>query len=91
MGSYKVVLTRTFEKDLRRLPAWLREKALEYAHRLRDDPFPRQSEKVTLSEDLYKIRIGDYRLVYRADDMLKLITRRLIDRRDVIYKRTRRR
>ena len=46
------------------------------------DPFPEQSIKLAGTERLYRIRIGDYRIVYGVDKA----TRQVIVRREV-YRR----
>ena len=33
---------------------------------LEDDPFPQKSKKIT--DDIYRIRCGDYRIIYSVDD-----------------------
>ena len=91
MAFYRVIHDRSFAKDLRRRPSWLVKKVSQYARGLAEDPFPRQSTKLSGSDALYKIRIGDYRLVYEVDIDQKLVTLHLLDDRSDAYKRIRRR
>ena len=51
---------------------------------LEDDPFPRQSVKLTGAEQLYRLRVGDYRIVYGVDkDAGQVIVHYVRHRRDV--------
>jgi mRNA interferase RelE/StbE len=51
---------------------------------LADDPRPQGSEKITGSDDLYRIRSGDYRAIYTIqDDRLVVLVVRVAHRRDV--------
>ena len=37
--------------------------------------------------DLYRLRVGNYRILYRVDDVVKIITIENIDNRGDVYKR----
>lgn len=51
---------------------------------LADDPRPHGVEKVSGEEDIFRIRIGDYRVVYRIqDDHLFVLVIRIGHRKDV--------
>lgn len=41
---------------------------------LADNPFPRQAVKLEGGEGFYRIRVGDYRIVYGVDLAAKVIT-----------------
>ncbi len=47
---------------------------------------PRQSVKLAGSEDLYRIRVGDYR-VYGVDDEAKVVTVHYVRHRSQAYRR----
>jgi len=40
---------------------------------LSDDPLPRQSTKLAGAEHLYRIRVGDYRVIYTIDHQAKQV------------------
>lgn len=51
---------------------------------LREDPRPSGSRKLTGSDDQWRIRVGDYRVVYEiADDVLIVTVVRIAHRREV--------
>ncbi len=68
MASYKITLKRSVEKDLRALSKKTILRVLKRIEQLKDDPRPRQSIKLTGAERLYRIRVGDYRVIYEIDD-----------------------
>ena len=84
MASYKVVLKPSVEKDLRSLPQSIVTRAFKQIEALKDEPFPRQSIKLAGAEHLYRIRLGDYRVIYSVDrDLKQVIVHYVRHRRDV--------
>ena len=67
MASYRVILKPSVEKDLRSLPLSVVKRIFGHVEALEDDPFPRGSLKLAGAEQLYRIRVGDYRIVYAVD------------------------
>ena len=67
MASYKVVPKPSVEKDLRSLPKPTIARVVKSLELLADDPFPRQALKLEGGEQLYRLRVGDYRIVYAVD------------------------
>lgn len=41
---------------------------------LKSEPFPRQAIKLSGAERIYRIRVGDYRIVYEVDTQAKQVT-----------------
>ena len=68
MASYKVILKPSVEKDLRSLPSSVLKRVFQRIEALEDNPRPRGSLKLAGAEQLYRIRIGDYRIVYTVDE-----------------------
>jgi len=67
MGSYKIILKPSVEKDLRSLPQSLVMRIFRQIETLQDDPLPRGARKLSTTEELYRVRVGDYRIVYAID------------------------
>jgi mRNA interferase RelE/StbE len=63
MASYKITFKPSVEKDLRALPKSVIARVLDHIQALVDDPLPRQSIKLAGAENLYRIRVSDYRIV----------------------------
>ena len=73
MDYYKILWKKSAERDIRnidhaRIPAII--KAVE---KLRADPFPEGVCRLKGSERKYRIRVGDYRVIYQTDVIGKTI------------------
>jgi len=67
MASYSIVFKPSVEKDLRSLPKSVIPRVVRHIEALKENPFPRQSVKLAGAERLYRIRVGNYRVVYAVD------------------------
>ena len=67
MTSYNVSFKPSVEKDLRPLPKSVVTRVIELIENLETEPFPRKAIKLSGAERLYRIRVGDYRIVYEVD------------------------
>jgi len=84
MASYKVILKPSVEKDLRSLPPAILKRVFKRIEALEDDPRPHGSLKLAGAEQLYRIRVGEYRIVYTVDsDSRQVIVYYVRHRRDV--------
>ncbi len=87
MGSFRLEWRRSTKKDLRRIAPQEVARIVEAAQRLILDPFPPGSEKLSGSERAYRIRIGDYRVVYEVfPDQGLVEIERVAHRKDVYRK-----
>ncbi len=83
MASYKVIFKPSVEKDLRSLPPSVVARVFKHVEALKDEPFPRQSIKLAGAELLYRVRVGDYRVIYGVDkDNKQVIIHYVRHRRD---------
>jgi mRNA interferase RelE/StbE len=84
MGSYKVILKPSVEKDLRSLAPSVLKRVFMRIEALEGNPCPRGSLKLAGAELLYRIRVGDYRIVYAVDkDARQVVVYYARQRRDV--------
>ena len=65
---YRVFLERAAERDLSRLPARLHKRVISAIQLLSDNPRPSGCRKLTGADRDWRIRVGDYRIVYEVDD-----------------------
>ena len=87
MASYKVVPKPSVEKDLRSLPKSVIVRVMNQIEGLANDPFPRQTVKLAGGEDLYRIRVGDYRVIYGVDRAAKLVIIHHVRHRREVYRK----
>jgi mRNA interferase RelE/StbE len=86
MASYNIIFKPSVEKDLRSLPRLMVARVFERVEALRDDPFPHRSRKPAGAEELYRIRIGDYRVIYAVDkENRQIIVHYVRHRRDAYH------
>ena len=84
MGSYSVILKPSVEKDLRGLPRAIVARVMKRVEALRTEPLARGAVKLSGSRGLYRIRVGDYRIVYEVDSPAgELIVHYVRHRREV--------
>jgi len=86
MGSYSINFKPSVEKDLRPLSKALISRVMKRIERLRTDPFPRQAIKISGTERLYRLRVGDYRIVYEVDVEAKEVTIHYVRHRREVYR-----
>ena len=81
---YRLLITASAEKDLRKLPDSLFRRLNSQILALQDEPRPAGVVKLSGSLIGWRVRVGDYRIVYQIDDESRSITIvRVRHRRDV--------
>ncbi len=84
---YRLVLTRAARKDLDRLPREVLGRADATILALAGQPRPFGSEKLQGFENLYRIRLGKYRILYEIDKATSIVTIARIAHRQSAYRR----
>lgn len=84
---YQVKLKSSAEKSLESLPAVVQHRIVLALRSLETNPRPHGSIKMAGSDNLWRIRVGDYRVVYEIqDDVLIVLVIRIGHRRDIYRK-----
>jgi mRNA interferase RelE/StbE len=84
MVSYRVEFARAAEKDLRRIDAQRVPKIVAAVEALASNPLPEGCKKLAGSERTYRIRVGDYRVLYEIEQgVLVVLVIRIRHRKDV--------
>lgn len=84
---YYIKFKKKAYKELLKLPSVMIKKVAAAIDDLANDPRPEGSEKLKGSdENLWRIRIGDYRVVYLLEDKIKVVEVRKIGHRKDVYK-----
>ena len=79
MASYRLEWRRSTKKDLRRIPP---QEVAKIVEGLIDNPFPTGCRKLVSSERAYRIRVGNYRILYEVfSDILVIEIIRVAHRR----------
>lgn len=83
MAQYQIVIEKQAERQLRRLPRDAERRVSDAITALRKDPRPHGAKKLVGAE-AWRIRIGDYRVVYEIRDrQLVILVVRIAHHRDV--------
>ncbi|MBI4478582.1 MAG: type II toxin-antitoxin system RelE/ParE family toxin [Acidobacteria bacterium] len=86
MASYKVTFKPSVEKDLAHLSRELVLRITKRIELLKARPLPRQALKLEGSEGLYRLRVGDYRIIYGIDSRVEQIVIHHIRHRREVYR-----
>ena len=83
MGSYRIEIKRSAVKELEAIPAKDRRRIATKIQALAGNPRPAGCDKLS-GHDKYRIRQGNYRILYTIeDDVLVVTVIKIGDRRDV--------
>ncbi len=85
MSHYEITVSKSAVKELSKLPAHVNNRIIKIVLSLSEDPRPQGSKKLKGGSDNWRIRIGDYRVVYAIDDEVLIVDVRKVGHRKDIY------
>ncbi|MEM9509426.1 MAG: type II toxin-antitoxin system RelE/ParE family toxin [Cyanobacteria bacterium P01_E01_bin.35] len=71
--SYRVIIPKPVLKQLNNLPQKIRLRLLSEIRLLKDNPRPNGVKKLKGYENTYRIRVGNYRVIYEIEDQEMII------------------
>ena len=81
---FEILLERAAEKDLRRLPDDVHDRVIKAIKPLSKEPRPSGAKKLAGGKNDWRIRVGDYRVLYEIADSIRIVrVYRIRHRRDV--------
>ena len=81
---YTIQLTKTAERDLKKLPTDIQRRIIHRLRMLGEEPRPSVIVKMRGRENQYRLRMGHYRIIYQVkDDLLIVLVVKIGHRRDV--------
>lgn len=86
MPDYEITFTRSASKEIQSLSSSLVNRIFPKIEALATEPRPKGCTKLSGYENLWRIRIGDYRVIYSVDDKTELIDIIAIKHRKDAYK-----
>jgi mRNA interferase RelE/StbE len=86
VSQFSIRFLRRARKDLEKIPTKTQDRILKAIQNLGADPYPSGSKKLEGSSDSFRIRVGDYRVIYeiKKKEIYILIVR--IGHRKDVYK-----
>jgi mRNA interferase RelE/StbE len=86
MAAYSISLKPSVAKDLQGLPTAITSRVMQRIESLAGNPFPPGAVKLVSTERLYRVRVGDYRIIYEVDTEASLITVHYVRHRREVYR-----
>ena len=84
MAIYEVLLSKTSRKQLATLPTVIHDKIIEDISFLSSVPRPAGCKKLKGYKNAYRIRVGNYRIIYEiVDKELRILVIAIGNRKDV--------
>jgi mRNA interferase RelE/StbE len=83
---YRVLLERAAEKDLSRLSVATHDRVIAAIRALAANPRPPGSRKLTGSKSDWRIRVGDYRVIYEIADEIRIVRVNRVRHRGEVYR-----
>ncbi|WP_392479439.1 type II toxin-antitoxin system RelE/ParE family toxin [Nostoc sp. C110] len=84
--SYEVKFSRGAKKQFRKLPIDVQQRIQTKINDLAIEPRPNGVKKLQGDDNSYRVRVGDYRVVYEIGDDVLIVTVIKIGHRSEIYK-----
>ena len=85
MNGYSLRYKESAASELERLPATITTRIIHAIDRLPHNPRPHGSVKLKGSLDTYRIRVGQYRVIYTIDDPARTVRITRVRHRSDVY------
>ena len=82
---YRVLLERSAEKDLNRLTPDVHDRIIKHIQALAHNPRPAGCRKLHGSLNDWRIRVGDYRVIYEIADVIRVVRVNRVRHRREVY------
>jgi mRNA interferase RelE/StbE len=83
---YSIHINRSAEKELTRLPTQVIKRIVRAIDGLSQNPRPPGCKKLeAIKESLWRIRVGDYRIIYFIEDAIRIVEVRRVANRKEVY------
>jgi len=86
MPQYEVVFARSARKELQAFSNGVAERILEKVELLTSNPRPSGCKKLRGHSSLWRIRVGEYRVIYSIDDDKRVIDISVVRHRSEAYR-----
>lgn len=85
-ARYRVEITPSAQRELSKLAKTVQKRIDERIQALAKNPRPPGSKKLEGEGDFYRIRVGDFRIVYQVEDKVLLVVVVRIGHRREVYR-----
>ena len=84
---YEVLLERRAQRDIKKLPAEVFHRIIPSIRALAEDPKPPGCRKIAGSKNDWRIRIGEYRVIYEIDENAEAVKVMRVRHRREVYRK----
>lgn len=84
--TYQIQFSNGAAKQIKKLPADIKERIDKKILDLAIEPRPNGVKKLQGDDNSYRIRVGDYRIIYEIEDDILLVTVIKIKHRNEVYR-----
>ncbi len=86
MASYRVEILKSAERDARKIDKQNLRRILKSIRALENNPFPNNARGLKNSDISYRLRVGNYRVLYNVDEENRSVTIYYIRHRKDAYR-----
>ncbi|TDI44777.1 MAG: type II toxin-antitoxin system RelE/ParE family toxin [Acidobacteria bacterium] len=86
MAKYKIEISRSAKKQLKKLPREDQQRVVKAILELAGEPLPRGVRKLAGYDDVFRIRVGRYRIIYSVSSGKLVIIILMIGHRKNVYR-----
>jgi mRNA interferase RelE/StbE len=83
---YEILFSRKASRFVKTLEKGYKEKIRDILGNLRENPFSYPHKKIRGETNMYRIRVGKYRILYEVDEKRGVIAVLEIDKRSRVYR-----
>jgi mRNA interferase RelE/StbE len=83
---YRVLLERTAEKDLASLSSEIHDRVIAAIQALANNPRPHGCRKLAGRKNDWRIRVGDYRVIYEIANEIRIVRVNRVRHRREVYR-----
>jgi len=84
---YVVRFSRSVAKDIRRIPSATVDRIQKVFDALAQNPFPSGAEPISGYEHHFRVRVGNYRIIYAVSSDIRIVLIIKIGHRKDVYRR----
>ena len=86
MPQYEIIFASSARKELQALSRTISERILEKVELLASNPRPSGCQKLRGHSSLWRIRVGEYRVIYSIDDDTRVLDVSVVRHRSEAYR-----
>ncbi len=86
MSDYTVIVVGAVRRQLRRISQTDKKRILNKIENLGTNPRPHGYKQLTGEENLFRVRVGDYRIIYEIHEKILVVTVLKVGNRREVYR-----